>query len=151
LTATINTHAGFSWVDGGHQQDQFEILAFSIIRPDGSRQDFYENWSQPAHIGPEWLLRFSLDWQFAYRQNLVATLIAAGDIETAYNKGTNLERHRTPTTLNVTYNRPGFFPERDRFTLRVTNLFDARSTHPDVYGPVETEPRRISLSWQLQF
>ena len=72
-------------------------------------------------------------------------------MKAAYNKGTISKKHRTPALLDLTYNRPGFFSERDRFTLRVTNLFDSRSTHPDVYGPVATEPRRISLSWQLQF
>ncbi len=151
VSPVLKAHAGLSWVDAGHQQDEFEILAFSIIRPDGSREDFFENWSQPAHIGPEWILRFSLDWSLARHQNLVATLSAAGNFETAYNKGTSIKQHRTPTMVDVTYNRPGFFPTRDRLTLRVTNLFDARSTHPDVYGPVTTEPRRITLSWQLRF
>lgn len=151
LSRTLKAHAAFSWVEDGHPQDEFDILAFSIIRPDGSRDDFYENWSQPAHTGPEWIMRLSLDWSLARHQNLVATLSAAGDMTAAYNKGASIKQHRTPTMLDLTYNRPGFFPERDRFTLRVTNLFNSRSTHPDVYGPVETEPRRVTLSWQLKF
>ncbi len=52
LTETLTAHAGLSWVDGGNGKDDFSVLAFTVMPPNGPPEDFYYNWSQDYDQGP---------------------------------------------------------------------------------------------------
>jgi outer membrane cobalamin receptor len=152
LTETLTAQAGLSWVDGSDGEDDYSVFAYSIVRPGGEREDFYDNWSQSYDRGPEWLARISLDWAIAAAHNLRVTASAGGDRDASYFKGTIDKDYTTPVLVDLTYNLPGILTSgRDRLSLRVTNLFDRDYKQPDIYGPVEGEPLRFGLTWEFEF
>ena len=151
LTSTISLGAGLTWLAGDSGNEDYEILAFSIIRPDGSREDVFESWSQPFDMGPDWQARLSLDWTIKRDSNLLVTVSTGGDLVGSYNKDSIREHYQAPTLVSLTYNRPGFLPGDDRISLRLTNLLDEDYQQPDVYGPVEGPPFSATLRWSWQF
>ena len=151
LTESLTAFIGLSLVDTDNGQEEYRYLAYSIIRPDGSREDVYEEWEQSYDQGPEWMARFSLDWSINSASNLLLTATAAGDTVRTYTKGTIKEHYNTPVLLSLTYNLPGFFHDHDHFTLRVTNLLDNDYQQPDIYGPVDGKPLTLTLLWQFDF
>lgn len=150
LTPRLSAHAGLSWVDGGSGDERFRSLAFSIVRPDGSRTDVYDDWRQAADSGPEWLAHLGLDWRIAGAHNLHLQVSTGGDVTSDYRKGTIRRRYDTPVLVALAYTRPGF-TRHDHLSLRVTNLLDKDYQRPDVYGSVDGDPRRISLTWRVTF
>lgn len=152
LSPWLTLSGSLSWMDAGSGSEDYNILAYSIIRPDdGGREDFYESWSQPYDTGPEWLARLSLDWSIAPDSNLRLSISGGGDLVAGYAKGTIIDHYSTPTLVSLTYHRPGFFSGRDHLTLRATNLLDQDYQLPDVYGPVDGRPLTLSLEWRIDW
>jgi len=151
LGKSVTAFAGFTWVHDIDEQEKYSVLAYSIVPPGGDPIDVYDNWSQSYEQGPEWLARFSLDWSISTQQNLLITVATGGDIDGNYAKGTIEESYQIPTLVSLTYNRPGFFSGRDRFSLRITNLLDEDYQCPDVYGPAEGDPLTLTLAWIIDF
>jgi outer membrane cobalamin receptor len=149
LARSLNMDAALSWYDDRHGDDRYEIVAYSIVRPDGTREDVYERWSQPASTSPDWSAHLSLDWSIARGQNLVLSAITAGDIQASYSKDAIRTSYSSPFLLNLTYTLEGFW--HDTLTLRITNLLDDDYRQPDVYGPVEGEPIKATLTWEWSF
>lgn len=151
LTPTLKASAWLSWRGGDPDVESYRVLAYSIIRPDGSRKDVYDDWNQSGDQSPEWLGGVSLDWSLAADQNLVATVTTGTDINDSYSKAIISENYDTPVLVSLTYNRPGFFRPQNRISLRVTNLLDQDYQQPDVYGPVNGAPLSITLRWTWKF
>jgi len=149
ITTSLSATAAFSWVDDNHSEDHYEIVAYSLVRPDGTREDVFESWTQPAATSPEWTAHLSLDWNFARGHNLVLSAITAGDIRASYTKDAIRTSYSSPLLLNLAYTLKGLW--NDTLTLRITNLLDDDYRQPDVYGPVEGEPVNATLKWEWSF
>jgi len=151
LCKTVAASVGFTWVHDLNEQEEYSVLLYSIGPPGFDPIDVYDDWSQPYEQGPEWMARFSLDWSIADSQNLLITVSTGGDIVGSYAKGTIEESYQTPTLVSVVYNRPGFFPDRDRISLRITNLLDEDYYCPDIYGPIKGKSLTLILTWKINF
>jgi len=151
LSKTLTASADISLVHSGDDQDEYRVLAYSIVPPGGDPIDVYENWSQPYDQGPEWMVHFSLDWSISSDSNLLLTASTGGETVSSYAKGTIKEHYDTPFLVSLAYNLPGFLRDRDRFSLRVTNLLDVDYKQPDVYGPVDGKPLTLTLVWKFIF
>jgi outer membrane cobalamin receptor len=149
ITAGLSATAAFSWFDDNHSEDRYEIVAYSLVRPDGTRDDVYESWTQPAATSPEWTAHLSLDWNIARGHNLILSAITAGDIRASYTKDAIRTSYSSPLLLNLAYTLNGLW--NDTLTLRITNLLDDDYRQPDVYGPVEGEPINATLTWEWCF
>lgn len=151
LHPRLTANASLSWIKSDGDSENYRVLAFSIIRPDGGREDIYEEWQQPYDQSPKWLARLGLNWQIKSETNLRLSVTGGSKIVGSYNKGSIAENYHTPTLVSLVYNQPGFLPNHDRLTLRITNLLGASYQQPDVYGPVNGPPFSISLLWQVRF
>jgi len=150
LTRPLAVEVGVGIHGGKTVQEDYRVLAFSIIRPDGTRYDEYESWRQPADQGPRWLGRCTLLWRPAAAQLLTLGVTGGGDYTGSDTKAQYTRDYQTPWLVNFSYHRPGF-SNRDRLSLRITNLFDHDYTQPDVYGPVTAPPRELMLRWSFSF
>ena len=149
LTRSLNMDAAVTWYNDKRSDDRYEIVAYSLVRPDGTRKDFYERWSQPASVSPEWSAHFSLDWNIARGHNLILSALSAGDIQASYTKNTIRTSYSSPFLLNLTYKLKGLW--NDTLALRITNLLDVDYQQPDLYGPVEGDPINATLTWEWSF
>ena len=127
------------------------MLAFSFVRPDGTRVDVYEEWDEPVEEGPSWIANLGLSWVLAKGHNLNLSGRTGGSYDYSYEKGTVEGSYDYPWVFDASYNHPGFFSGKDNFTLRATNLFDRDYTQPDVYGPIDGPPLQLTLEWKYRF
>ncbi|MDY0185611.1 MAG: TonB-dependent receptor plug domain-containing protein [Desulfuromonadaceae bacterium] len=152
ITRSLSTVATFSWVEDNRGDELYQVRAYSIVRPDGSREDVYESWSQPANTSPEWMARLSIDWNVAQGHNFVLTAASAGKVHASYSKNAVTTSYSSPITLNAAYTINGLFEHwGDRITLRLNNILDRNYQQPDVYGPVKGEPFSATLIWSIAF
>ena len=149
ITDNLTLAAAFSWFEDNHGDDKYTVVAYSLVRPDGTRQDVYENWEQAANTAPQWSGNLSLDWSIGYRHNLVISAMTAGDVSAGYSKNSIRTSYSSPFLVNVSYTFKGWW--NDNVTLRITNLLDDDYTQPDVYGPVEGEPVTATFTWEWAF
>lgn len=147
----FSTEMSFSLYRATSRQEDYRVLAFSFVRPDGTQEDIYEQWSQSADQGPRWLAGFGASWHIGEQHQARLNGRFAGQVDASYQKGSATETYDTPIQVDFTYVRPGFMLGKDSLTLRVTNLLNHRKPQPDVYGPGQTPPRCLSLSWNLRF
>ena len=151
LFATLSAQAELSWVDAGNEEDHYRQLAFSIVRPDGSREDQFDSWSQPSRTGPEWMARLKLNWAITPSSNLGISFMDSAAVVGSYSKGEQVEKFAGPQLVNLVWNGTQVFHPNDRLILRISNLLDHNYTTPDIYGPAGGPPRQISLSWKISF
>lgn len=151
LTRGLEASAGLSLREGERQDEAYQVLAYSYVRPDGTRVDEYDSWTQPFDQGPSWLARVGLDWQPWHGQSLVLNARVGGDFQAGYEQGTLLQQYQAPLLLDLTYRYSGFLRPRDSLTLRVTNLLDHDYLQPDLYGPVQAPPATVTLIWTVRF
>ncbi|MBN2645380.1 MAG: TonB-dependent receptor plug domain-containing protein [Desulfuromonadaceae bacterium] len=135
--------------DGGH--DDYRVLVATYLRPDGTRRDIYDQWSDPVNQGPGWLAHVGLEWLPWVGQSLSIHARWGGGYSFSYDKGAVEENYRYPLLIDLCYRRPGILHGRDALTLRVTNLTDRDYHQPDLYGSVEGEPLKLTLSWEFRF
>ncbi len=151
LTPFLTLNAGFSLFDSDDSAEQYRVIAFTFVRPDGSQVDVYDEWEEPVDQGPQWLANMSVDWQIAAGKNLIISGRTGGDYDYSYGKGVMDGSYSSPLLIDVCYRQPGFFTGKDSFTLKVTNLFDRDYHQPDVYGPVDGLPIQASLVWEFTY
>ena len=151
LSPHLRVFGGFALHEGGGNNEQYRIVEFSFLRPDGSRVNQYEEWSQPFEQAGDWQARLGLIWSFADRHSIVLAGRLEGDHPYSYEKNAVSGAYHSPVLVDLNYRRPGVFSGHDRFNLRITNLLDQNYLRPDVYGPVEGEPLQLSLFWEYRF
>jgi len=127
------------------------VLAFSIVRPDGTRVDTYDSWSEPFDSGPRWLAHGGLHWQPMPSHSANLNVRGGGRYSSTYNKGTLKQNYRAPLLVDFTYRFRGFVTPQFSITLRATNLLDRDYEQPDIYGPVEGPPLRATLNFGIDF
>lgn len=131
--------------------ENYQVLVATFLRPDGSREEIYDSWSEPINQGPSWLARVSLKWCPASGHSLTVASRWGGDYSFSYDKGMTEEVFSYPLLIDMNYRCPGFLHGRDKIQLRVTNLTNRNYRQPDLYGYVTGDPMQISLSWEMRF
>lgn len=151
LTPTVTLSAGFTVMDSNGDNEDYRVLAFSFVRPDGTSVDVYDEWDEPVEEGPGWLADLDISWAIAKGHNLTLGGRIGGSYDYSYDNGTVEGSYDYPLVLDASYNGPGFFNGKDRITLRATNLLDRDYKQPDVYGPIDGPPLQVTLEWKYRF
>jgi outer membrane cobalamin receptor len=141
--------AGLSWHQAsGH--DTYRVLAFSVVRPDGSEVAQYDQWREPSDSGPRWLARLGLEWRPRRGHSLRLVARKSDSIAYSYARGARTGQQRQPLLVDLVYRRPGFLAGRDHLTLRITNLFDRDYQVPDLHGLSPGPPLQGLLLWEIE-
>jgi len=151
LTPQLSLAGSLSLSHDDGSLENYQILVATFLRPDGSREEIYDSWSEPLNQGPGWLARLGLEWCPASGHSLAVASRWGGDYSFSYDKGMTEEVFSYPLLIDMNYRRPGFLRGRDQIQLRVTNLTDRNYRQPDLYGYVTGDPMQISLSWEMYF
>lgn len=150
LSRSLVMNSGISLV-ASSGEETFESLLYSIVRPDGSEISVYDQWDEPLDQGPGWQVNLGLNWQIGGGHNLMLNGRTGGRVDFSYDKSALEGSYASPVLLDLTYRCPGFLPNRDTFTLKITNLLDQDYLLPDIYGSTEGPPLKALLGWQVGF
>lgn len=151
LTSTVDITIGLTLQDGSRGDENYRVLAFSILRPDGTQTDTYDSWSEAFDSGPRWLAYCGLHWHPMPNHRANINVRGGGSYSSTYNKGTLKQNYRAPLLVDFTYRFTGFVIPQCSITLRATNLLDQDYEQPDIYGPVKGTPLRATLNWEICF
>jgi len=143
---TLNLYAGAGLHHTSVSHIAFHALRFVYVRPDGTRQEVYDDWSEPADQGPRWQAHAGLQWRPWPRVSLDLVGHAADKIAYSYAKDSRRGHYHQPVTCDVTL-RLAQLPGDSSLRLHVRNLFDSRRAQPDLYGPTQSPARSIELQW----
>lgn len=143
LVAALSLDAAVSLLSSPGQE-QFRVLRYAIIRPDGSTTAVYDQWDEPVDRGPGWLARLALLYRFAPKHTLRLAGRFGGELAYSYSKGAIEGDYSHPLLLDLTY-------RRNQFTLRLTNLLDQNYQQPDLFGPTTGPPLTATLTWHNTF
>lgn len=138
-------------LSGGGENEHFQALRYSIIRPDGSRVSVFDQWEEPVDRGPGWLASLGLNWRIATGHNLLLSGRIGGSSDFSYDKGTMEGSYSHPVLVDLVYRFPGFRPGHDSFTLKFANLLDRDYLQPDIFGPIAGPPLSASVLWRCNW
>ncbi len=150
LAASLRASGSLALSEGGGDE-RFRALRYTIIRPDGSREELYEQWNEPLDQGPGWLVNLGLGWRLGPGRDLSLSARTWGEVEYSYASGSRSGSYSAPLLLDLSYRRPGFLAGRDSFVARLENLLDQEYRLPDLYGPAAGPPLTASLLWKVRF
>lgn len=151
LHRTLTLHGAFSAFAGNGGEENFRGLLFPFIGSDGTPSSVYETWEVPVEQGPEWLASLGLLWRPTAAHAVRLNARTGGPIRYSYDKGAMEGSYASPLLVDLSYRRPGFFPDRDTVTLTIRNLLDQEYQQPDLFGPVDGPPLSATLVWQYRF
>ncbi|MFZ5775260.1 MAG: TonB-dependent receptor plug domain-containing protein [Thermodesulfobacteriota bacterium] len=136
---------------GSGDEEYFQAVRYTILRPDGSRVSVYDQWEEPVDRGPGWLASLGLNYRIADRHNLLLAGRVGGSSDFSYDKGDLEGSYTHPVLLDLVYHRPGFLDGRDSFTFRIANLLDRDYQLPDLFGPISGPPLTATVVWRCRW
>lgn len=131
--------------------EDFRVLRYAYIRPDGTRVEEYDTWSQHADSGPGWHTSLALVWNPAPDYTFALNANKSEQIEYTYTKGTFSGSYSQPVLIDLTCTLPGMLTDNDSIGLHIYNLLDRSYKVPDVYGPTPAAGIRALLKWEYDF
>ena len=147
----LRLFGGLSLLGGNDGGEDFRVLRYSFARPDGTEVRIYDEWSEPIDRGPRWMANVGVEGRLGPGHTLRVGARAGGGVPYSFEKGTVEGKYHQPLLIDLTYCRPGFFKDRDSFTLHITNLLDQDYDVPDLYGPTEGPPLEAMVIWRWHF
>ncbi|MCX5875948.1 MAG: TonB-dependent receptor plug domain-containing protein [Deltaproteobacteria bacterium] len=151
LHRAVTVNAALSLFGGDRAMENFRGLLFSFIGPDGRKESTYETWAEPVDQGPDWLASLGLLWRPGVGHAVRLNARTGGRIRYSYDQGTKEGSYAFPLQVDLSYRRPGFIPDCDTVTLRLTNLLNQNYQQPDLFGPVAGPPFAATLVWEYRF
>ncbi len=133
------------WANGtffSHSGDEeaYRLADFIIIRPDGSNETHFKNWTVPFDTGPKNLFNAGIFWKPWDNMDLAMRLRYAGTSESHYQEGT-IKISSTPTWFfDVTVTGHDILKKGVDLQLAVKNLFDQKYHVAGTYSTIETDP-----------
>jgi len=129
--------------------EEYKVLDFVFIRPDGTKEEHYSSWETPFDTGPKNLFNIGFLWSPLDRLDFSLYLQYA-DSMTSYYKQGELHYSTTPqwlldTTITA---RDVLFQNLD-IQLALKNMFNRHYRVPGTYSPIEAAPFEayLGLKW----
>ena len=136
-----------SW--GG--EERYRVFKYAFIRPDGSREFFFDTWEQPYDPGPSYLLKAGFIWRFHPNAFFALDGTLNDDVPFNFDKGKVSGDFDQPLLLGATLNLKDFLIQNSTLTLRGRNLRNKDYQVPGVFGPAEGSPFLFSIEWAYRF
>jgi len=130
-------------------EEDYKVLDYIIIEPDGSLKPYYSNWETPFETGPKNLFNLGGEFNLTQRLMLTARLRFASSATGYYNKGTEKFSSTDTWLTDVTATYKDLFRHHLDGQIAIKNLFNQRYELPGIYSTKEGAP--FSIYFSLKF
>lgn len=144
------------WMNGtffnnfGDDED-YKILDYIIIEPDGSFKPYYSTWQTPFETGPKNIFNIGAEMDLSTQIKLSAKLNYASSATGYYNKGTEKFSSTNMWTTDLTgIYQDVFFRHLDA-QVAIKNLFNQRYQVPGIYSKKKVNPFAVYFSLGYKF
>ncbi len=159
IEATLNWRPTYwlnLWMNGtffnnyGDDED-YKVLDYIIIEPDGTFKPFYSTWQTPFETGPKNIFNLGAEFRITQHIDLSAKLRYASSATGYYNKGTDKfsSTNTWITDLSATY-KDALLRHLDA-QIAIKNLFDNKYRVPGIYSKKRVDPFALYLSLKYRF
>jgi len=131
--------------------ERYRVLRFSFVRPDGTRVDVFDSWSQPFDAGPNWMGNLGVKWEFLPKASLLVEGRMTGSVPFSFNQDTVSGSYSQDALIGAALTVRDLFVKESLLTVRGTNLLDQHYKVPGAFGPVDGQPLAFYVQWALQF
>ena len=132
-------------------KENYKVLDYIIIEPDGSFKPFYSQWKTPFETGPKNLFNLGAEFDITSKLKVTAKLNYGSAYTGYYNKGTEKfsSTNLWITDLTGTY-RDAFLKHLDA-QVAIKNLFNERYRVPGIYSTKKSAPLTVYFSLKYRF
>jgi outer membrane receptor for ferrienterochelin and colicin len=130
-------------------KEEYKVLDFVFIRPDGTKEKNYSSWETPFDTGPENLFNVGLLWGPLDRLDLSLRLQYADSITFYYKKGELRYSTKPQWLLDTTITARDVLFQNLDIQLALKNVFNRHYKVPGTYSLIEAAPFEayLGLEW----
>ncbi|MBF0411257.1 MAG: TonB-dependent receptor plug domain-containing protein [Desulfamplus sp.] len=140
LSDKLEGYASISKIFYSGDDYNLSVLRSSILRPDGTRVDSYDKWTEAYAPGADFMANTGITWHLHSKVDF--TLIASWTtpIPYSYKENTITGEYDNSLLLNSEIRLKNFFYNNFTFLVGCKNILDGDFTYPGFYGPVNGNP-----------
>jgi outer membrane receptor protein involved in Fe transport len=151
LSDRLDLYANVTAMESWGEDEQYRVLRYSFVRPDGTRVDVFDSWEQPFKTGPEVLANLGLRWRFHPKASLVLHGGITSRVPFSFEKDTVSGSYSQDPLLRATLTIRDVPVAGSMLTIRGMNILDRDYQVPGTYGPAEGEPLALYAEWAWRF
>ncbi|MBF0389029.1 MAG: TonB-dependent receptor [Desulfamplus sp.] len=136
----FESYASFSKIFYSGDDYRFSVLKSSFLRPDGTRVDNYDNWSEEYDSGADFMANMGMIWHIYPKVDLNFTASWTSSIPYSYKENTIVGEYDNPLLLNSEIKIKNLFYDDLNLSIGCKNILDGEFTYPGFYGPVNGNP-----------
>lgn len=136
----LEGYASISKIFNSGDDYNLSSLKYSFLRPDGTRVDTYDKWTESYDPGADFMANSGLIWHIHPKVDFSLTAFWTNPIPYSYKENTIVGEYDNSLLLNSEIRLKNLF--YDNFTLSAgcKNILDGDFTYPGFYGPVNGNP-----------
>jgi outer membrane cobalamin receptor len=147
----LDLYGNFTTFANWGDSEQYRVLLFSFVRPDGTRVDVFDEWEQPFNPGPDFIVNLGAKWDFHPRASLVIEGNRTSSVPFSFRRDAVSGSFSQDLLLDATLSIRDLVLKHSYLTLKGTNLLDQDYQVPGIFGPVEGKPFALYAEWSLRF
>lgn len=149
LSHSLRFWANATLMSQDGDDEEYKVLDFAFIRPDGTKEEHYSSWETPFDTGPKNLFNVGLLWGPLDRLDFSVRLKYADSRNYYYKKG-DWHYSTSPAWIfdTTVTSRDVLFQDLD-IQLALKNVFNRHYKVPGTYSPIEAAPFEayLGLNW----
>ncbi|MBF0257886.1 MAG: TonB-dependent receptor plug domain-containing protein [Desulfamplus sp.] len=129
----------------------FSVISNTFFRPDGTRVDTYDTWSETYDPGADFMAASGLTWHILPKVDFALTASWTTPINYSYRENTITGEYDNPLLLNSQISIKNIPYDNIIFSVGCKNILDGDFTYPGFYGPVNGNPLTGYASIRFSF
>jgi len=131
--------------------EDYKVLDYIIIEPDGSFKPFYSQWRTPFETGPDNIFNLGTELDITPKLKMTAKINYASSATGYYNKGKRKFSSSNMWITDLTGTYKDLFVKHLDAQVAIKNLFNRRYRLPGLYSEKKVNPFSIYFSLQYKF
>ncbi len=133
------------------EDEDYKVLDYIIIEPDGTYKPFYSQWHTPFETGPNNIFNIGTEFDITPKFKVTAKLNYANSATRYYNRGKRKISSTNMWITDLTGNYNNVLFKNLDIQIAIKNLFNRRYDIPGIYSKKKINPFSVYFSLKYKF